>query len=73
MYISIHLDTYMANLPAAKRPAEIVRKVTKGYEEVGMGAPMGVPAIQSSYLLLVFFNSLRESLILRMLSSCFIV
>lgn len=38
----------MANVPAAKRPADNVTKVTIGYAKVGMGALIGVPAIQSS-------------------------
>lgn len=45
----------MINWPAAKRPVAMVTKVTKGYEEVGMGAPKGVPVIQSSYSLFRLF------------------
>jgi hypothetical protein len=41
-------NAYMIKVPAAKRPAEIVTKVTIGYAEVGMGALIGVPAVQSS-------------------------
>jgi hypothetical protein len=43
------LNTYMTNVPAAKRPAETASNVTAGYAKVGIGALMGVPAIQSSY------------------------
>lgn len=39
---------YMIKVPAAKRPAETVSKVTTGYATVGIGALIGEPAIQSS-------------------------
>lgn len=45
---TIRTFTYIINVPAAKRPAAIVTKVTMGYAEVGMGALIGVPAVQSS-------------------------
>jgi hypothetical protein len=39
----------MIKVPAAKRPAAMVTKVTTGYAKVGIGALIGEPAIQSSY------------------------
>jgi hypothetical protein len=49
MYALNELISYMTKVPAAKRPAEIANKVTAGYAKVGIGALIGVPAIQSSY------------------------
>lgn len=45
---TVYVYTYMIKVPAAKRPAEMVSKVTTGYATVGIGALIGEPAVQSS-------------------------